>query len=152
MAQSMVISGLVTKHSELAGQIQHYQKQIDRMQADMNAIGSAIKIIDPEFNLREIKAKTPKPNNRFFKSREATQLILEAFRDLGGDQATDAIQAYIAERKQLDLEAMTVEGRRAFKATIFTIMKRLQKRNLISESDRRGTVIVWRLLSTSTDD
>ena len=81
MAESHVINGLVSKHSELAGQIEHHQKQIKQIQKDLTAIAAAIKVIEPDFNLREIKAKAPKPNNRFFKSREATQLILEAFRD-----------------------------------------------------------------------
>ena len=146
MAQSMVISGLVTKHSELAGQIQQHEQQIKKLKADIDAIGKSIKIIEPEFNLREIKAKAPKPNNRFFKSREATQLILEAFRDANGDAATDDIQSAVAKRKDLDLEALSIDDCRAFKATVFTIMKRLEKRGMIQQVDKRGTIIVWRLL------
>ena len=146
MGQSHVISGLVDKHSEISGQIEYHQKQIAQLKRDADSIGGAIKIIDPEFNLREIKAKQVKPQNRFFKSREASQLILEAFRDIGGDVATDDIQANVAQKKELDLDAMSVEDRKAFKATLFTIMKRMEKREVIQPVNKRGTVIVWRLL------
>ena len=149
MAESHLIGGLVSKHSELAGQIDHHQKQIKQIQKDLTAIGGAIKVIDPDFNLREIKAKAPKPNNRFFKSREASQLILEAFRDIDGDATTADIMNHVAHKKGIDVEALSPQDWRAFKATLFTIMKRMQKRELIKEVSRDGQLITWRLLPSS---
>ena len=76
MAESHVISGLVSKHSELAGQIQQRQQEIAELKGDLDKIASAIKVIEPEFNLRAIKSKIIKPQNRYFKPREANKLLL----------------------------------------------------------------------------
>ena len=150
MAESHVIGGLVSKHSELSGQIQHHQKQIKDIQRDLAAIAGAIKVIEPDFNLREIKAKTPKPNNRFFKSREASQLILEVFRDAVSDISTSEVIDRVATLKGIELDAMKDEDLKAFKATLFTIMKRMQKRGIIEEERREGQAIIWRLLASSS--
>jgi len=150
MAESHVINGLVSKHSELAGQIDHHNKQIKQIQKDLTAIAGAIKVIEPDFNLREIKAKAPKPNNRFFKSREASQLILEVFRDSGNDISTSEVFDRVASAKGIDIDSMKDEDWKAFKATLFTIMKRMQKRGIIEEGGREGQTIIWRLLASAS--
>ena len=149
MAESHLIGGLVSKHRELAGQIDHHQKQIKNIQKDLAAIAGAIKVIEPEFNLREIKAKAVKPQNRFFKNREASQLLLEAFRNIGGDIKTCDLHANVAQKKGLDLEAMEYEDRRAFKATLFTILKRMEGRELIQQVGKDGTAVIWQLLPST---
>jgi len=149
MGESHVITGLVTKHSELMGQIEYHQSQIVQLKRDMDSIGGAIKIVQPEFNLREIKAKTTKRNNRFFKSREASQLILEVFRDSGTDVSTSEVFDRVASLKGIVIDELEDKDWKAFKATLFTIMKRMQKRGILEEAGREGQTIIWRLLASS---
>lgn len=140
-----VINGLVKKHAELDGHIDYHKAQIKELTEGMKSIGEAIKVIEPEFNLREIKAKQHKPNNRFFKSREATQLLLDGMRESGGEASTLDLLASVALKKGIDVDSLSYEERRAFKATLFTITKRLQKRGVVKELRREGAVIVWAL-------
>ena len=147
MAESHVISGLVTKHSELAGQIQVHQQRMIELKADLDKIASAIKVIEPEFNLRAIKSKVIKPQNRFFKPREANKMLLECFRDAEGDISSSELHTNVAIRKGLDLKAMESDEARYFKMTLHTTLKRMQESKIIEEVGRNGAVIVWRLLS-----
>lgn len=151
MAESHVISGLITKHSELAGEIQLRQQEIVELRTDLEKIGSAIKVLDPEFNLRAIKSKIKKPQNRYFKPREANKLILESFRDADGDITSKELFDMVAARKDLDLKALDGREVRYFKMTLHTTLKRLEESKVVQEVGRRGTVIVWRLLPSSSD-
>lgn len=146
MAESHLISGLVTKHSELAGEIQAYQQRITELKVDLDKIASAIHVINPEFNLRAIKSKIKKPQNRFFAPREAYKLLLECFRDAGGDINSRDLYANVAKKKGLEFETMDSREVRYFKMTLHTTLKRLQESETIKEVDRVGAVIVWRLL------
>jgi hypothetical protein len=44
MSESHVVSGLVAKRSELAGLIDHHQKEIDRLTGDLVHLDAAIKL------------------------------------------------------------------------------------------------------------
>ena len=140
-----MISGLAKKHAELDGLIDHHQDKIKELKDDLRSIREAIKVIDPDYNLREIKAKQPKKNNRYFKSREATQLLLDGMREADGEVSTNDLFEGIARKKGIILDNLAYEDRRAYKATLFTITKRLQKRGVLKELRREGTEIVWGL-------
>ena len=66
MSESHVVSGLVAKRSELAGLIDHHQKEIDRLTGDLVHLDAAIKLFSPEFDLGTIKRKQYRryPENR----------------------------------------------------------------------------------------
>ena len=57
MAESHVISGLAAKRSEVAGYILKYEQQIAELRCDLAHLDATIKLFDPEFNLRGIRAK-----------------------------------------------------------------------------------------------
>ena len=59
------------------------------------------------------------------------------------------LHANVAQKKGLDLEAMEYEDRRAFKATLFTILKRMEGRELIQQVGKDGTAVIWRLLPST---
>ena len=146
MGEPHVITGLVTKHSELAGQIQQRQQEIAELRGDLDKIASAIKVLDPDFNLRAIKSKIKKPQNRYFKPREANKVLLDAFREASSDITSKALFEAVAVKKGLDLNALGSQEVRYFKMTLHTTLKRLQENKVIQEVERRGTMIVWRLL------
>ena len=70
MAESHVISGLVAKRSELAGLIEHHQKAIDRIAADLSHVDATIKLFSPQTDLRTLRPKEYRERNRYFKPRE----------------------------------------------------------------------------------
>lgn len=86
MAESHVVSGLIAKRSEMAGLIEHHQKAIARLAADLTHVDATIKLFSPEVDLRTVRAKTHRVRNQYFKPGECQRLILEIYRDAAGQE------------------------------------------------------------------
>lgn len=143
MAESHVISGLVAKHSELAGEIDYHQNKIKKIKVDIDAVETAIKVFDPDYDLRSIKLKAVRSKNHFFKHGESNKLLMDVIRDVDRDISTSGIVDEVAKRKGIKLDSI---DRKAFTASLFTVLKRLQSKSVIKEVDRVDNVIVWRMV------
>lgn len=80
MAESHVVSGLVAKRSELSGLLAQHQQAIQQLSASITNLDGAIKLFDPDFDLRTIKAKAPRQVNSWFEHGEAGRLVLDTLR------------------------------------------------------------------------
>jgi hypothetical protein len=80
MAESHVVSGLVAKRSELSGLLTHHQEVIRQLSISIGNIDGSIKLFDPDYDLRTIKAKAPRQANYWFDHGEVPGMILDAFR------------------------------------------------------------------------
>jgi len=142
MAQSHVLSALIDKRREMAGQIEVRNKEIKGLKADMAVVDQTIKLFDPEFDIRTIKGKVIRKQNAFFARGESTALLLDVMREARQEISTTEIVDEAARRKGYDLETI---DRRAFTATLFTILKRLEGRGVVEKVRKRGTLTLWRL-------
>lgn len=143
MPKSHVLSALVAKHSELSGEIDYHQNKIKQIKADMGAVSAAIKVFNPDYDLRTIKPKGVRSKSQIFKHGECSTLLMDVIREADRDISTTDIVVEVANRKHVDLDGV---DRRAFTASLFTVLKRLQSKEIIKEVDRIDSVIVWRLL------
>ncbi len=143
MPKSHVLSGLIAKHSELSGEIDYHQNQIKQIRADISTVSAAIKVFNPEYDLRTIKPKGVRTKSQIFKHGESSTLLMDVIREADRDISTTDIVAEVAKRKGVDLEEI---DRRAFTASLFTVLKRLQSKKIIEEVDRIDGVIEWRML------
>ena len=82
MAESHVISGLVSKRAELTGLIDRKQQEIDQMVAEVKHLDATIKLFDPKYNLSKIKNKRPYRKSHLFRQKECYRLVLDALRQL----------------------------------------------------------------------
>lgn len=146
MAESHVISALVTKRAELAGLRDHYQKEVKRLSDEIQAIEASIKIFEPDYNLRAIKPKAYRPTNQYFKPREANMLVLDVLREAGEPLDTGEVTRRIAAKKGYDLEEIDYTK---FQSYLGTVMARQKKKGIIQEVGRVGGkgVILWALNS-----
>lgn len=138
MVESHVISGLVAKRSELAGQIDYHQKTIKQIKVDMSAIDSAIKVFSPDYDLRTIKSKQQRTKNHFFKNGEGNTLLMDIVRTASPTISTQEIVEEVIKRKGFD-----DIDRKALTACVFTILKRLQDKKVIREDSRDNNIIQW---------
>ena len=60
MAESHVVSSLISKRAELLGQIEAHQKEIQRISEMLLHVDHTIKLFSPEFDLRSVKSKHTK--------------------------------------------------------------------------------------------
>lgn len=143
MAESHVMSALVTKRGELSGQIDYHQSQIKQIKIDMESMDRAIKVFDPDYDLRKIKARKTNSKNHFFEPREGNTLLMDIFREAKAPMSTGGLLDEVISRKGFDREVIDVN---ALRASLFVILKRLQKSGIVEELSRDGLEIIWGLV------
>jgi hypothetical protein len=136
------MSALVSKRGELHGQIDYHQNEIKKIKIDMESMDRAIKVFDPDYDLRKIKSRKTNGKNNFFEPREGNTLLLDVFRETARPISTGDLLDEVILRKGFDREVIDVK---ALRASLFVILKRLQTSGVVKELERDGLVIIWGL-------
>ena len=144
MAQSHVMSALISKRGELHGQIDYHQSEIKKIKSEMATMDAAIKVFDPDYNLSKIKKRKTNGKNSFFEPREGNTLLMDIFRELARPISTGDLLDEVIARKGFDREVIDVK---ALRASVFVILKRLQSSGIVKELERDGLVIIWKLVA-----
>lgn len=143
MAQSHVVSGLVERRAEMAGLIEHHQKEMSRLADDLQHLDVTIKLFAPEFDLRTVRCKAHRQRNQYFKQGECQRLVLEVFRDADGAVLSSRqIAEHLVELKGL---AKTTEMIEQLQKNAIAITKRLEESGILTPADRSGAGRTWRL-------
>ncbi|WON75930.1 hypothetical protein [Serratia sp. UGAL515B_01] len=77
---SHVVSGILSKRSELVGIIELKQKEIKLLEEQVSALDVALKIFDNDIDLRKLGGKRVYKNNKLFARGELSKLVLETVR------------------------------------------------------------------------
>lgn len=134
MTESHVVSALVAKRSELSGEIDYHLERIKQIKKDLVGIDRSIKVFSPNYDLRTIKGKRKNRKNSFFKngSGEGNRMLLDIIRQAHDSITTNEIADEVINRKGFDREAVDMK---ALKASMFMILKRQQKNEIIKQVD-----------------
>ena len=54
MAESHVVTALISKRAEMAGLIEHHQKEMGQLAADLAHLDATLKLFSPELDLRTV--------------------------------------------------------------------------------------------------
>jgi len=85
MAESHIVSGLISKHTELAGLIQFHRTAIEHIATDLQHVDATLKLFAPEFDLRSLGTRRVRKASidsgfKRFKSKESHTLALDQLR------------------------------------------------------------------------
>ncbi len=141
MSQSHVVSGLLSKHSELVTLIAHHASEVDRLDAEIKLLAATIKLFAPETDLRTLPPKRFVETNRIFRQGESNRAVLEVLREAGGTLNTQQIAQHIAAKKGLDESKW-----KPIRDTILDTLKRCEKRGIVRQAGKDGMAIVWELV------
>jgi hypothetical protein len=108
MAESHVVSGLVSKRAEVAGQIASHKTEIARLQGALSHLDGSIKLFAPEFDLRTVNAKRTNKRNIYFKRGEAQRMTLDAMREEGRPLNSREITDRLLKSKGIESNALLV--------------------------------------------
>ncbi len=131
MAESMVVSGLVSKRAEVAGQIASHQTEIIRLQGALSHLDGSIKLFAPDFDLRTIKAKRTNKRNQDFAKGEAQRMTLDVLREAGIPLNSREITHRLLSRKSIEPNAVLVAR---IQKCVITVLHR-QDGRLVSQVD-----------------
>lgn len=121
-----VVSGLLSKRSEILGIIELKQKEIKELSEQLQSLDSTIKIFDSSIDFRTLGSKRVKNKNNYFEHGELAKLILESLR--GGSKEVQEILLYVVNKKGLE---GTNEILKLIKTSLIGLVKsnKVEKRN-----------------------
>ena len=127
MAESHVISALVSKHSELQGNIKYHQDIVLKLKSELETIDKAIAIFDPSYKTMFIRAKrvisTP-----YFARGELTKKIIEFLKTKQG--SIDEVAVFVFGEDEL--------SKYKHKQSVYVLMNRLARRGILSSFTDNG--------------
>lgn len=128
MAEPHVLSALVTKRAELAGEIEGLERQADQFRADLLHIDAAIRIFAPDYRPNEIRPKAKRMKGEWFAHGELMRLVLETLR-----KASDPMTA-----KEIALALMAHKG---FDTSDERTVRLVEKRVFSVLTRREGSLV-----------
>jgi hypothetical protein len=142
MAEPHVLTGLVAKRSEIAGQIEHAQDKLRQLVIDLDHIDAAIHIFDPSIELEEIKARPVPPRHQAFKG-EVTRIVLATLRNAKKPLTTaDIAQRVMAER---GLDTANVRLLKTMQKRTGACLRHWLQRGVASKKPGPGQFVLWEL-------
>lgn len=102
MGELHVISALKDKRAELAGLIDHLERQLGQHQADLIHVDAVIRLYAPEIEPNaDIPARTVRERNSWFRNGECARMVCDLLRDAPEAVPTGLIVTSIMQRKGL---------------------------------------------------
>lgn len=107
MGDTLLITALIRKRSEIHAAITDLERQADQLCADLAHIDATLRMLDPELEVETLPVRGPRPKrSKYFAHGEISSRCLEALRDAPGDGwlSGDDIAVQAMRDKKLDPE------------------------------------------------
>lgn len=138
------INALTTKHVELLSQKLELEESIASIDDQLKALGKAIKVFDPDFDLRSLKAKRNRKQSVYFKHGHLSTAVIDVMREAGRPMSTVEIAVETARKGGYDYEQI---DQRSFRATLTVTLNRLKREGIFSIKERgRQGLIIWEVV------
>ena len=142
MAESHVVSGLVAKRAELAGQVEQCRRELEQLVANLDHLDGSIKLFAPNYKLECIRTKRSRRRNQFFRQGECQRLILEIFRDAEEPLSVRHIAEVLLQRKGLEVTPAMIEQ---MSKNARGVVMRLAGNNVVQSAGSNGTSKTWKV-------
>ena len=143
MKNEHVLSGLIAKRAELAGQIETIQREMRQLVATLGHVDATIRAFDPNVELEDIKPKLP-PRFQAFKG-EVSRLVLDALRKSAKPLPVSDLTLVVAAGRGInpdDKPFMRILSRR-----VGACMRNLRKKKLVEMTRPPGSLGLWAVTS-----
>ena len=124
MAETHVISALVSKHSELQGSIKYHKEIVLKLKSELETIDKAIAIFDPSYKTTFIRAKRIS-NASYFPHGELNRRIIECLKIKSS--TVNEIAEYVFKGEEVDGAIIA-----KYKQNISSLISKLIKRGTVS--------------------
>ena len=142
MTNENVVSGLIRKRAEIAGQIEHLQDRLRQHVIDLDNLDATIHLFDPDIELGAVKPKPIPPRHQAFRG-EVTRIVLTALRNAKKPLTTrDIAQRVMAER---GLDTSNERLLRLMARRTGACLRDHRKRGLVRSEHGAGTYLVWEI-------
>src|ERR1700676_2770601 len=97
--QPVAVNALRNKRSQLAGDIEYHERQIDLLRADLVHLDAALRLFDPDTDPDDIMPRRRVPRrSHYFAKGEQTRRVFEAIRNHGTVSAVEIAAQAMADK------------------------------------------------------
>lgn len=142
-ARPHVLTGLITKRREIAGQIEELQRRLKLAVCELDNVESTIRIFEPNIDLSEFGPRPVPPPHAAFKG-EISRILIDALKASGGALNTRQLTEVVMRERGIpydDLKARRVMIRRVGAA--LNNWKRVKK--VLKSSPGPGDTLNWEI-------
>jgi hypothetical protein len=142
MENEHVLSGLLKKRAELAGQIEHTQRVLNELVIDLDHIDHAIRIIAPDTDVSLVKPRQYPAQHAAYKG-EMVRHVLHALRNASAPiTSLDLAKSVVASRGMDTSDKRTVT---LIRKRVGACLYKLREKGLIREVPQEGEYKGWEL-------
>jgi hypothetical protein len=140
MAESHVLSGLVTKRGELAGEVEHHRRELQRLAEAWGHVDATIRLFDPGYELGALPASKRGSRQQWFGPGECQRLVLEVLRDAVEPLSGRALAREVMARKGLE-DSRDVLA--VVQKTALAVLRRLVAKGVVRRQALADGTNVW---------
>jgi hypothetical protein len=101
MAETRVVSALIAKRAELAGQLEAAQAEVRRLVIDLDNLDATLRLFKPDIDLAEIKPKPLPPRAAAYKG-EVARIVLGTLRSSPEPLTTEQLAEHVMAERNLN--------------------------------------------------
>jgi hypothetical protein len=139
-----VVTALIAKRAELAGQIEHLQGQIRQATLALDHVEEALRLFAPEIDIAAISPR-PVPTAHHAFRGEVSRIVLESLRTASGPLSTTAITDRVMRDRGLDLSDIRLH--KTMQQRVGACLNHWKRvRGVIRSLPGPGQVLLWELV------
>ncbi len=142
MENAYILTGLIKKRAEIAGQLEDAQMRVRQLIIDVDAVDAVLRQFDPTIELEMIRPKPVPPRHTAFHG-QVTRMVLTMLRETGLPLTTKDIALRVVTERGLNAAdprlAWTVHKR------VGASLRSLREKGQVVSASGRGSNIRWSL-------
>lgn len=143
MTDPHVVTALVKKRAQLAGDIKNTQAKLRQMVLNLEHVDQTLLLFDPDYQIQSIKPHTFRPPEDWSKRGEMSRLILEILRRTKEPMTSKEIAVQMIKERALDSNDKKLA--RLMTKRCGVALRGLRDRNVTVSETGPGQCVLWRL-------
>jgi hypothetical protein len=140
MAESQVLNGLVAKRSELAGEVDHHRRELQRLAELLGHVDATIRLFDANDAVDSVAARKRGHRQQWFGPGECQRLVLEVLRDASEPLSGRALAQAVMARKGLEARREVLA---VVQKTALAVLRRLAAKGAARRQVLANGTSVW---------
>ena len=141
MAESHVVSALVDKRAELAGQIVRIEQQLGQVRADLVHIDATIRLFAPKLEPETIQPRVIRRRDDWFEAGEVKRRVLDTLRRSDQPMAAPGLVRAVMSERGLDPADRSVFAKVQLK--VGANLRQLAARGVLIRSTGKHGAVLW---------
>jgi hypothetical protein len=140
---TFVISGLVRKRADLAGEIERTQTALQNMIRDLENLDATIRLFDADYQVEAIKPKTFRPPEDWSHRGEMTRIVLDVLRQAAEPLTTRDVAVGLMKARALD--TANIKFVRLMTKRCGVALRLQRDKGVVKSEQGPGQYLVWEI-------